>query len=226
MKKLGVFLYMCWLVCAWVMADDASLVRIDGREVRLSEFLWYFQRTGEKDVNGYFNRFLTYRLKVADAKYRRLDTLPDFRRQSDFLQARVVKKHFMNHQLADSCYQGLKGNLSLHRTEKEWVRTDVFTYRLSQHASNQEEANAVRVMNEWGKLLNQVGTPTDDQWTQAVSRGGGQTIGSGTVDSGEWLAEGIHQSDGVCGDGNVDKTVLFSPGTACSPSGRKKSGCR
>ena len=168
MKCLGIVLWMCMLMGMSVKADNPSLIRMDGRVVGLSEFLWHLNRLGADDVNVYFKQFLMYQLKVADAKRMRLDTLPDFNRQAEFLKARVLKKYFMNGQLADSYYHQLTEELVGLHAEKEWVRMDVFTFRLSQHASDVEEGNAVRVMNAWTKRLNEVGVPgeTDLKWAR------------------------------------------------------------
>lgn len=153
-----------------VMADNLSLIHMDGKEIRLSEFLWYFHRAGENDVDEYFTRFLEYQLKVADAKRMQIDTLPDFRRQVEFIQAKILKKHFINEQLTDSYCQRLAEELSHYRTMKDWVRIDVFTYRLSQHASDKEENNAIRVMNEWEQYLSKVGKPTDEELVLAAKK--------------------------------------------------------
>ena len=137
-----------------VMADDPMLIRMEGKEIRLSDFLWYFQRLGKgENVDTYFQRFMEYQLKMADAESRQLDTMPDFKRQCRLLQARVVKRHFLNHQSADSYCQTLKDKLLAHRSEKEWVRMEVFTYYIPQHATAYEEDNAVRVMDEWHRRL-------------------------------------------------------------------------
>ena len=171
MKKLGVVLCLCVMMGLSVMANNPSLVRVDGRRVDLPEFLWYFNRAGGGDVEQYFQRFLQFQLKVADARRLQLDTLSDFRRQSDFLKARVLKKFFMNRQLTDSYYQQLTERLASRHTEKKWVRMDVFTYRLSQHASAMEERNAVRVMNEWMQRLLVVGVPRKDELKWAQMKG-------------------------------------------------------
>lgn len=167
MKKLSVICCLCWMMVMPLKANDPLLIRMDGREVRLSEFVWYFNRAGRSDdVYQYFRRFLDFQLKVADARRLRLDTLSDFRSQSEFLKAKVLETYFMDCQLTDSYRRQLTELLTSHYSEKEWVKIDVFTYRLSQHASAQEESNAVRVMNSWMKHLDKVGVPneTDLAW--------------------------------------------------------------
>ena len=171
MKKFGVGMCLCVMMGLSVMANNPSLVRVDGRTVDLPEFLWYFNRAGGGDMESYFQRFLQYQLKVADAKRMQLDTLSDFRRQSEFLRARVLKGYFVNRQLADSYYQQLTERLASRHAEKEWVRMDIFTYRLSQHASAVEERNAVRVMNEWMQRLLEVGVPKEDELNWAQTEG-------------------------------------------------------
>ena len=171
MKKMGVVFCFCWMMVVSLMAkgDDSFLIRMEGRVVRLSEFLWHFNRAGGgNDVNGYFDGFLRYHLKVADARRMQLDTLPDFRCQLDFLQNRVLKGEFMDSRLSDSYSRQLTDLLAARYVEKELVRVDVFTYRLSQHASATEEGNAVRVMDAWMRHLQKIGVPgeADLKWAK------------------------------------------------------------
>lgn len=195
MRNWGLWVCLSCFLCLSVKADDAVLIRMKGRTVNLSEFLWYFQRTAEaKDVDGYFNRFLRYQLKVADAAGRQLDTLPDFRRQDALLQTLVLKKHFMNGQLTDSLYRQVIDELQERRTEKEWMKVDVFTFPLSQHATVQEEQEANRCMNELAARLNQANGLNKENVSWAAEHGIRQDVQSmAWTPANRLLKELVHQ---------------------------------
>ena len=172
MKKIGIVTCLCWMMAAALWAGEPSVMRIGGKAIPLSEFKWYLRQSNQFKGHGRstsFQYFLNYQLKVADARERRLDTLPDFRRQCDFLQACVLKEHFTNHQLADSYYHHWSAQQIGRLKKKEWVRMDVLTYRLSQHPTMSEEGNAVRVMDELYDRLCQAGASleTNLEWAKA-----------------------------------------------------------
>ena len=91
MKRVFLFLWLFLTLGGVVKAQDPTLIRLKGKEVRLSEFLWYYHQSEQmmqEELPTYFHRFVQYALKVADAYEHRLDTLPDFKYQCDYLQDR------------------------------------------------------------------------------------------------------------------------------------------
>ena len=174
MKKFGVVLCLCWMIGLSVKAADPSLMRIGGRTIPVSEFKWYLNQSDQfsKD-NGktYFQYFLNYQLKVADARSRQLDTLPDFRRQCELMQAHVLKEHFTNHRLADSYYRRWSDQQTARLQVRDWVKMEILTYRLSQHPTPSEEGVAVRVMDELYERLQRKGSSVDENraWAKAKS---------------------------------------------------------
>ena len=151
MKKTGFVLCLFLMMGLMSNAQNPILMRMAGEDIHLSEFLGYFHQTkgfAKTDRSAYLRHFVQYKLKVADAKERQLDTLPDFKHQCEFLQARILKDYFMNHQLTDSyCRQWIEEQ-NQRQAQSAWVKINLYTYRLSQHASSQTESNAVGIMDE------------------------------------------------------------------------------
>ena len=195
MKKVGVLVWLCWMMSLSVRAGDSVLIRMRGKEVNLSEFRWYLHRTLDSgNVDDFLERFVKYQLKVADAEGRQMDTLPNFRKQCTFLQAKVLKKHFVNQQLADSYCREMAAQMESHRVEKEWLRMDVFTFYLSQHVSSTEERNALRVMKEWRHRLQQSVSPSDDDLAWAHANGVTRQLDAATwIPKNHLLKELVHE---------------------------------
>ena len=170
--KVVFFICIYWMIGFWVMAEDAVLIRLNGKEVCKSEFMWYIHRSSETErVDDIFNQFVEFQLKVADAEKCRLDTFPDFRRQCSFLQSKILRKHFVNQQIEDSCCHKLLADMENRRVEKQWVRMDVFTLHMSQNVPPSEENTAGRIMYEWKKRLQVVSNPNVDELTWASENG-------------------------------------------------------
>ncbi len=63
--------------------EDPVLMTINGKDVKLSEFEYLYNKNSQQQVekeslDQYVDRFVIYKLKVADAEAERLDTLPSF----------------------------------------------------------------------------------------------------------------------------------------------------
>ena len=66
-------------------AKDPVLMKINGKDVKLSEFEYLYNKNSKQQVekeslDQYVDRFITYKLKVADAEADQLDTLPSFQK--------------------------------------------------------------------------------------------------------------------------------------------------
>ena len=150
MKKVHLFLLLVFALNASLKAEEMSLLRIGEETISMSEFSRYFRQANHaqgNDAQTYFQNFLHYKLKVADAHARGMDTLPDFRRQCEALQTSVLKNYFIDDQLADSYYR-LWYEQQLNRlSSREWVKIEILTFRLSQHSSAKEDGDAVRIMD-------------------------------------------------------------------------------
>lgn len=74
---------------------DKTLLRIGGREVSSAEFESYYRQYADSATETpqrYLQRFVLFKLKVADARRQGWDTLPDFRQACRVLQAQVLKR--------------------------------------------------------------------------------------------------------------------------------------
>ena len=156
MKNSNVIFFLLLFLGVSLKAEVRTLVRIGNTEVPVSEFLYYYNHASkvhEKNMQTSFDDFLRYKLKVIDAGERCMDTLPDFRRLCGALQKRVLKDYFTDNQLADSYYHRWFKEYADRRCVKEWVKMEIVTYRLPQHPTALQENNAVRVMDEFYRML-------------------------------------------------------------------------
>lgn len=67
-------------------AKDPVLMKINGKEIRLSEFEYLYNKNKQQQLENesleqYVDRFVTYKLKVADAEAEKIDTLPSFTKE-------------------------------------------------------------------------------------------------------------------------------------------------
>ncbi len=79
-----------------VAAKDPVLMKINGKEVKLSEFEYLYnknkaQQVEQESLDQYVDRFVTYKLKVADAEAMKLDSLPSFTRELNGYCEELVK---------------------------------------------------------------------------------------------------------------------------------------
>ena len=159
MKKVNLFLFLICLLHHTVRAEEMSLLRIAGETVSMAEFNHYYRQSSHvqgDDTQTYFQNFLHYKLKVADAIERQMDTLPDFRNQCEALQTAVLKDFFIDKKLADSYYRSWYTQQSDRLSSKEWVKIEILTFRLSQHPTKKDNDDAVRVMDDlYASLKNQ-----------------------------------------------------------------------
>ena len=64
-------------------AKDPVLMKINGKDIKLSEFEYLYQKNNKQQIEKetlekYVDRFVTYKLKVAEAEEMRLDTIKAF----------------------------------------------------------------------------------------------------------------------------------------------------
>lgn len=136
-------LYLSLAACLSLHAEtNKTLLRIDGNAISVDEFTYYFQRSAQKQgqtPEQYFPCFLDFKLKVAEAKRMKLDTLPDFQNQYRILQAALLKSlltdEVRKNELCHSLYTQQASRLSL----QDWVKAEIITLRLPQHATAAEE---------------------------------------------------------------------------------------
>ena len=153
-------------------ADEVTLLHVADEDIPLSEFTDFIKRANKfqpENVHTNFQYFLRYRLKIADARERKLDTLSAYKKQRKILHDALLKEFFMNKQAADSCYASWPRQSIRRKTNQNMVKLELLTYRLPQHYELGVEEYALRVMNELCVLL---GTENLDKqilsdWLQA-----------------------------------------------------------
>ncbi|MBQ0120869.1 MAG: peptidylprolyl isomerase [Bacteroidales bacterium] len=77
-------------------AKDPVLMKINGKDVKLSEFEYLYNKNSKQQVeketlDQYVDRFITYKLKVTDAEAAKLDTLPSFKKELDGYRDEMVR---------------------------------------------------------------------------------------------------------------------------------------
>lgn len=103
-------------------AKDPVLMKINGKEIKLSEFQYLYNKNNNQQVeketlDQYVDRFVNYKLKVADAEAEQLDTLPSFQKELKgyrdeivlpFLEDTTLKEKLMREQ-----YERMKVNVNI-----------------------------------------------------------------------------------------------------------------
>ena len=87
-KFLVIALAVVGVASAVYAAKDPVLMKINGKEVKLSEFEYLYNKNLQQQVNKesldeYVDRFVNYKLKVAEAESMGYDTLPRIQRELD-----------------------------------------------------------------------------------------------------------------------------------------------
>lgn len=152
------FLYLSLSACLSLHAEtNKILLRIDGKDISVDEFTYYFQRSAQKlgqTPEQYFPCFLDFKLKVAEAKRMRLDTLPDFQNQYKILQASLLKSLLTDEKRKDELCHSLYIQQASRLSLQDWVRIENITLRLPQHATAAEEKRARQTADSIYAALN------------------------------------------------------------------------
>lgn len=87
-KFLVFALAIAGIACIAHAAKDPVLMKINGKEVKLSEFEYLYnknlqQQVNKESIDEYVNRFVDYKLKVVEAESLGYDTLPRINRELD-----------------------------------------------------------------------------------------------------------------------------------------------
>ena len=98
------------------------MLKINGKETSLAEFEYYYRQIASQTKESpqhYFSNFVTYKLKVADARRLRMDTLPEFKKQYARIQANLLKAVLLD----KAGMEALKRSMSEKRRNR-FKRTD------------------------------------------------------------------------------------------------------
>lgn len=103
-------------------AKDPVLMKINGKDVKLSEFEYLYHKNSQQQVeketlDQYVDRFVTYKLKVADAEAAKLDTLPSFKKELEGYRDEIVKPFLedttVKERLIHEAYERYKVNVNI-----------------------------------------------------------------------------------------------------------------
>ena len=180
-QKFGfVFLVVVMLVCLPFRAetDTRVLLTVDGRPVSVEEFNGYYSRSALRNrvtADRFFDHFLYFKLKAADARRMGIDTLTEFRLQCSLLQGKALRKYLVEADEESLCF-----HLCKHFLSDKWVRIEDISAFLPQHSSDKDERDAVRKMDSVYRAL-QGGEPFG---ALALKYSRGE---AGYFRAGEWL---------------------------------------
>ena len=120
MKKkllLGTLMALCML-CA--KANDPVIMTVNGKDIKLSEFEYMYNKNNKQQIekeslNDYVDRFVVYKLKVADAEANGLDTVATFVNEFNGYKTELAKPYIDNNKYAEpyqrEAYERMKKNL-------------------------------------------------------------------------------------------------------------------
>jgi len=103
-------------------AKDPVLMKINGKDIKLSEFEYLYHKNSQQQVeketlDQYVDRFVIYKLKVADAEAEKLDTLPSFQRELAGYRDEIVKPFLedttIKERLVQEAYERYKVNVNI-----------------------------------------------------------------------------------------------------------------
>ena len=94
--KISVLLLLIGTALVAIAAKDPVLMKINGKDIKLSEFEYLYhknhqQQVAKESLDQYVDRFVTYKLKVADAEAERIDTLPSFVKELNGYRDEIVR---------------------------------------------------------------------------------------------------------------------------------------
>lgn len=105
-----------------VAAKDPVLMKINGKDIHLSEFEYLYNKNNQQQIEKetleqYVDRFVNYKLKVADAEAERIDTLPSFKAEFDGYRTELVKPFLedttVNDRLVKEAYARMQQNVDV-----------------------------------------------------------------------------------------------------------------
>ncbi|MGM9803677.1 MAG: peptidylprolyl isomerase, partial [Muribaculaceae bacterium] len=122
MKKklfLGALLGTALLAFA---AKDPVIMKINGKDVKLSEFEYLYQKNNKQQIEKesleqYVERFVIYKLKVNEAEEMQLDTMQSFIKEFNGYKNDLAKPYLedstLTNRLAQECYQRMLRNVDV-----------------------------------------------------------------------------------------------------------------
>ena len=120
-KKLFVGALLCTALFAFA-AKDPVIMKINGKDIKLSEFEYLYKKNNKQQleketIEQYVDRFVTYKLKVAEAEELKLDTAKSFVAEFEGYKRDLSSPYFedkeVTQRLAHECYEMMKRNVNV-----------------------------------------------------------------------------------------------------------------
>lgn len=130
--KLMISLLVVCSAIAAVAASDPVLMTINGKEIKLSEFEYLYQKNQQQQVDKetldqYVDRFVTYKRKVADAEAAGLDTTAAFKKELEGYRNDIVSQYLVDstaiEPLIQQSYERMKTFVNVTTSCIIWVAT-------------------------------------------------------------------------------------------------------
>lgn len=122
MKKGLIFGAIIGTALAAFAAKDPVIMRINGKDIKLSEFEYLYQKNNKQQIekeslDQYVDRFVIYKLKVAEAEDMKLDTLQSFIKEYNGYKRELSLPYLEDaatkERLAKECYERMKRDIDV-----------------------------------------------------------------------------------------------------------------
>lgn len=140
-------------------AKDPVLMKINGKEIKLSEFEYLYNKNKQQQLEAetldqYVDRFVTYKLKVADAEAAGIDTLQSFQNEFKGYKTDIIKPFLEDTTVIDRLVQ------EAYQNKLRQVDIDHFMYSLgknyAENLKNMAFVDSIRqcILNgeDWSEL--------------------------------------------------------------------------
>ena len=120
--KIAICALLGTALLAYAAKNDPVVMKINGKEEKLSEFQYLYhknsaQQIEKESLEQYLDRFVVYKLKVAQAESERLDTLSSFKKELDGYKKDLIKPYMEDttviNTLAQEAYQRMLKNVEV-----------------------------------------------------------------------------------------------------------------
>lgn len=142
------------LVAFGAKDNDPVLMKVNGKDVRLSEFEYLYNKNNSQQLepqtlDEYVGMFADYKRKVADAEAAGLDTTADFRNEYDRYCLDLIRPYLRDQAVEDSLlqvsYNHLKDEVRVSHIMLDYGTTE------AQHAAAMKTADSLRTLLVEGK---------------------------------------------------------------------------
>jgi peptidyl-prolyl cis-trans isomerase SurA len=107
MKK-SIFLLALGMLSMTALAQDKTLLTINGQPVSAEEFLYIYEKNNQagaidpKTMDEYLEMFINFKLKVTEAESQGIDTTEAFKKELKGYRAQATPKYLQDHEAMDS----------------------------------------------------------------------------------------------------------------------------